>query len=469
MMKTMLRRFLDSAATTDTALTGPQESVDAWIAARRLTNTFAIEPIAFSDLDGWSFAKDTGDLEHRSGGFFRVRGLQLTGGAGHTADWSQPIIDQPEVGILGILVKEIDGVLFLLMQAKMEPGNINTLQLSPTVQATFSNYRRVHGGSAVPYLEYFTELSKGRVLVDVLQSEQGARFHRKRNRNMIVETDEDVPLLDDYRWMTVGQVHAMLRQDNMVNMDARSVLACLPLHGSSLGYGTIDADAEPFARSVVESIACHQDTVGLQNWLNHQRGRSSLTSELVPLSSVKRWHRSDTEISHEDGRYFKVIAASVQASSREVRSWTQPLIAPQGQGLIAFLATRVNGMLELLMQARPEAGVRDGVELAATVQCTPDNYAGLAPEHQHPYLDYVTSVAPERIRYDVLLSEEGGRFHHIVNRYLIVEVGEDIRRADPPSSRYRWATLGQLGKLVSHSGYLNIEARTLLACTHTLC
>lgn len=38
-------------------------------------------------------------------------GLRVTSGPPPYPQWTQPIIDQPEAGILGILVKEIDGVL----------------------------------------------------------------------------------------------------------------------------------------------------------------------------------------------------------------------------------------------------------------------------------------------------------------------------------------------------------------------
>ena len=59
-------------------------------------------------------------------------------------NWDQPIIIQNEKGILGILKDSVKNKY--LLQAKVEPGNKNRLQLSPTVQATKSNYQRVHGG-----------------------------------------------------------------------------------------------------------------------------------------------------------------------------------------------------------------------------------------------------------------------------------------------------------------------------------
>ncbi|MFD9074046.1 NDP-hexose 2,3-dehydratase family protein [Streptomyces lasiicapitis] len=39
------------------------------------------------------------------------------------------------------------------LRAKAEPGNVNGVHLSPTVQAAKSNYSRAHGGSSVPYLD----------------------------------------------------------------------------------------------------------------------------------------------------------------------------------------------------------------------------------------------------------------------------------------------------------------------------
>ena len=56
--------------------------------------------------------------------------------------WNQPLIIQKEVGILGILKKRYKSTDYYLLQAKIEPGNTDNIQLSPTVQATKSNYLR---------------------------------------------------------------------------------------------------------------------------------------------------------------------------------------------------------------------------------------------------------------------------------------------------------------------------------------
>ena len=73
---------------------------------------------------------------------------------------------------------------------------MNGIQLSPTVQATRSNYSQVHQGKRPNYVEYFADRARGTVLVDQLQTEQGSRFLRKQNRNMLVEATGHVPVLE---------------------------------------------------------------------------------------------------------------------------------------------------------------------------------------------------------------------------------------------------------------------------------
>src|ERR1700743_3627356 len=147
------RRFAESAA-SEGAFPDDGDCI-AWLDAQRAANGYRVERVPLDPLDGWTFASDTGNLVHRSGRFFTIEGLRVYLDPGRVPRWHQPIIVQREIGILGILVKEFDGILHCLMQAKMEPGNSNLVQLSPTVQATRSNYTRVHKGSPTPYLEYF--------------------------------------------------------------------------------------------------------------------------------------------------------------------------------------------------------------------------------------------------------------------------------------------------------------------------
>ncbi|MFD8546324.1 NDP-hexose 2,3-dehydratase family protein [Streptomyces sp. NPDC059649] len=437
----------DRLARSARALQGrPVQEIHAWLQRRREQVDFSVERIAFRDLDGWGWSTESGNLVHRSGRFFSVQGLRAAiGEESDRLSWHQPVLCQPEVGILGILAREIDGVLYFLMQAKMEPGNPGLLQLSPTVQATYSNYTKVHNGANVRYVEYFTDPSRGRVLSDVLQSEHGSWFYRKRNRNMVVEVTEPVPEHEDFRWLTLGQIHQLLGSDNMVNFDARSVLSGL------VGPGTTEA--------------LHSD-MDLLSWLAAQRSVTPNRGMLVALPDLPGWKRDAFSISHEHDRYFRVVAVSVRAGNREVNHWTQPLFEPRSQGVVAFVTRTFGGVPHVLVRARAEAGLLDA-ELGPTVQCLPANYEHLPAAQRPPFLDLVQSAAPERIRYSALHSEEGGRFLDAVSRYLVVETDESQTPAEEPPG-FRWFSHDQLAALTRYSHYVSAQARSLLLCLNTL-
>ncbi|MEV7970320.1 NDP-hexose 2,3-dehydratase family protein [Sphaerisporangium sp. NPDC088356] len=460
---------LDIAArvTASARTTASQVSpdIDDWLDKKR-NRPFESTIITLDELtepEGWRFAPDTGNLEHHSGRFFSVEGLHVRTNHGHIREWWQPILVQRDIAILGIIAKEFDGVLHFLLQAKMEPGNADLVQLSPTVQATSSNYTQVHRGTRAPYVEYFTEPGRGRVLVDVLQSEQGAWFHLKRNRNVVVEVTDDVPLHDDFCWLTLGQIGRLLQRRNVMNMDARTVLGCLPI--AAPASGPDDGDVFDGAPDSPEPGGTHTMTEIL-SWFTGRKSEYELSARLVPLNSVVGWRRDSEKIFPEDGGgNFSIVGVRVNARTREVHSWKQPLLAPHGLGLAGLVVRRIGGRLHALVRAEVLPGYRDTVELGPTVRFTMDDYVG-TPADRHPeFLDYMLS-AREGVLYDVVQSEEGGRFHYAETRYLVVEAGDDFSLRVPPD--FAWITVEQLLALQWHSYYLSIEARTLLLCLNNL-
>ncbi|NJQ14058.1 NDP-hexose 2,3-dehydratase family protein [Streptomyces bohaiensis] len=439
-------RLARSAAATGSP--GLAADVRDWLASRGRARPSRVRRIPLAALDGWRFEEDGGDLAHTSGRFFRVEGVRIDGGPHPFGDWQQPIIRQPEIGLLGILAKEFDGVLHFLMQAKMEPGNPNLLQLSPTVQATRSNYQRAHGGSAVRYLDHFTGDRPGRPLTDGLQSEHGSWFWQKSNRNVVVETDAEVAPDPDFRWFTLGELGALLHHDDLVNMDSRSVLACLPAPRPG---GT--------PRHTAVEIA---------SWLTGERARRRLLARPVPLRSVAGWTREESAVRHREDRWFRVVAVAVESESREVAGWTQPLFEPCGPGVTAFLVRRIGGVPHLLAQARAEPGLLHTVEIAPTVQYAPHNYAHLPTAARPRHADLVAAATGPAVRYSALHSDEGGRFLDARTRCLFVSVDHlDDPAADDPGPGFCWLTPDQLGALTRQGHQVNVQARTLLSVLHT--
>lgn len=461
--------FLESALSREgvTSL----EAFLEWFKTHRKMSGFEVCRRSLSDLDGWYFEKDTGNLVHRSGKFFSIEGIDVQTNFGVVQQWMQPIINQPEIGILGFLTKKIEGILHFLIQAKMEPGNVNGLQVSPTVQATYSNYTKVHGGKQVPYLDWFIGHKRARYLVDQLQSEQGARFLSKRNRNVIVEVREDEPIdvLDGFYWLTLGQLFELLKLDNVVNMDSRTVLSCIRYIGSDEGLrevSTISSSSEFTEHAYVSSTIDERHSLhrfdSLISWLTQMKTSYSLIVSRVPLNKIQDWNFDGEAIRHRTGRYFSVMGVSVNIDNREVAHWHQPLIESVKGGIICFVCQKKNHVLHFLVQARVEPGNLDCLEMAPTMQFTPANYDGCKPEAFPPFHDLLTDTNIAGVKYDALQSEEGGRFYHDQNRYVVIEIDRN-HTLDLPKN-YIWMTIRQMKEFIRFNNYFNIEARGLLSC-----
>lgn len=458
----------NNSATLDDTLA----ELDAWLAARKASHRFSIGQIPFDALEGWSFENTTGNLVHNSGKFFRIEGIWVETNYGYKGCWSQPIINQPEIGILGFLMKVIDGMPWFLMQAKMEPGNLGLVQLAPTLQATHSNFTRVHKGKSPPYLDYFTCPQNSKIIIDILQSEQGARFLRKRNRNIIIQVYEDIPVLEDYFWVSLEQLRTMIRRDNAVNMDARTVLSCLalgqPASGriSNDGISESDSEMDTFRKDIILSANGISNTMfsieEIISWFTRLKFSYFLNIDRIPLKYVHDWKRDSFSLHHKDNKYFSIIAVKVEADNREVSSWCQPILKPREDGILAFILKRINGVLHLLVQGKVEPGNFDVVEMAPSVQCLTGSYRDVPVQDRPPYLDYVLNAHPSQVIHSSMQSEEGGRFFHEQNQNIVLMADESFP-VDVPEN-YIWMTIGQLKDFIKFNNFVNVQARCLLAC-----
>ncbi|WP_348721951.1 NDP-hexose 2,3-dehydratase family protein [Parabacteroides goldsteinii] len=462
--------FLISALHPGAVIT--TEAVLNWMKEKNSLVISNISELPLDELKGWSFTKDR--IAHTSGKFFSIDGIRVKTNYGLVNEWEQPIINQPEIGFLGFIVKKINGILHFLLQAKIEPGNLNIVQLSPTLQATRSNYMRVHNGITPKYLDYFTGEKKVKILVDQLQSEQGARFLQKRNRNIIVEVgeNEDLPVYDEFIWLTLRQIKELLGYPNVINMDTRTVISCiqfgsyreidLKLLEVFQSYSGIHLDNKySFLMSVLNEENHLHDLQYIISWITALKFKYELQIGKVPLEGISDWVFENGIIHHMQNKYFSVIGVSVQIGNREVTSWNQPMIKSAQDGLMGFLVKKINGIYHFLVQAKLEAGNFDIVEMAPTVQCLTGNYRKGKNEYEIPYLDLFLNAEQENIWYSTYQSEEGGRFYHEQNLNMIVEVHDDF--PVDVHENYCWMTLNQMLSFVTYNNYLNMAARSLIS------
>jgi oxidase EvaA len=299
--------------------------------------------------------------------------------------------------------------------------------------------------------------------LDQLLTEHGTWYLHKRNRNMIVEVpeDEDVPVAEDFAWLTLGQLRCQLQRGGRVNMNARTVLSGIS-YARADRHPADDAFRGSFNQQVVESHTVGDgdaEVAAALTWLIDQKAKYTLDVRRIPLDDMDEWVRSRDMIRHRDDRHFRIVGMSVTATSREVSAWSQPMLEPTPGNVVALLCQRQSGALKVLVQAMVQPGLIDRLELAATVHLSPGSYTG--PEDRPPLSAYVD--APESwIRMNASQSEDGGRFLHADTTHLIVEAPEDHVVEAPDN--YRWMTLGLLSRLIRSGYYVNIEARSLIAC-----
>jgi oxidase EvaA len=454
--------FLHSALTEENPFISTEGAIN-WVKERNEAIHVNVNRIPFAELQKWYFDKDKGALRHESGRFFSIEGIKVQTNWGKINEWEQPIINQPEVGYLGIITKEFDGVLYFLLQAKVEPGNVNNVQLSPTLQATRSNYSQVHSGRKPLYLDFFQNVKKENILLDQLQSEQGARFLKKRNRNMIIKAEGEVPEEEDFIWLTLGQIKRLISIDNLVNMDTRTVISGIPFgeysESDHQNFFTDDSLINiPFLKSALDSENYKHSFDEIIMWLTNLKCTYDLDITPVSIFNTKNWMVDTHSIHHKENKFFKVIASRVEISNREVTSWYQPLIEPVEDGIIAFIYKEINDIPHFLVQAKLECGNFDILEMAPTVQCITGSYK---QTQDIPYLDYILNADESQIKHDSLQSEEGGRFYREQNRSIIVEAGSDFNEEVPDN--YIWVTINQLNTFLKFNNYLNIQVRSLIS------
>jgi oxidase EvaA len=438
----------------------PGIALQVWLEERRRACRLEVRAIRWRDSDSWSFRD--GRLVHVTGGFFAVVGVRSVANISALDGLMRPIIDQPEIGILGFMVRCGPAGPEWLVQAKAEPGNIGVVQLAPSVQATRSNFTRLHGGAPTPYLETFTRPeSGGRPVADSLQSEQGNRFLGKYNRNMTVLVDGDgpEPCAEDWRWVAAAELRAMLAIDFAVNTDARSVLFCSDWN--------LLAGGLPFARwhgcagwglSLLESFAADPapNDAPVLDWLQRQRAAVALEVSTIPLESMPDWELTAGGIASRADGVPLVEAYAVEANSREVDHWDQPFVMSRRQESVVQLCQRRAGVLRFLLRASVELGFSERVQIGPTWQ-SDDQAADQVAAGQ---VDAASGRGTER--HSSLQSDEGGRFFHSICRYRIVELPAD-EVFEMAASNYLWASLGQIYRLSRIKGVFSNEARSALS------
>ncbi len=409
----------------------------------------------------WFYDDYNGEVLNRKRSFFSIKGMRKFENGTFISE--QPIIIQPEIGYLGIICKEIDGILNFLMQAKIEPGNINCVQISPTIQATKSNFTRAHGGKLPAYFELFENSYKYNVIYDQIQSEQAMRFYKKRNRNMIMIVDDDIEILPNFKWMTLGQIKKLMTIDNLVNMDTRTVLSGLPIFNLSFQQSFEKPKLELIEDCSLKNSFNHgfniSELPGVFHFINNYKMFNDTRISTVPLYELVDWEINEYGITCKSQASFMIRYYDIEIEGREVQKWSQPLFKAIGAATFGLITSVINGERKYLVKLKPEFGSFDKVEIGPTVQWKPTHYLYDDDEIEKIFRERLE--LKEGLLNDVILSEEGGRFYHEQNRNVIIDVPNNYFTFLPDG--YIWLGLSTLSLMAQFNNVLNIQLRNLIS------
>ena len=200
-----------------------------WYQNVRKIDKSVVKNIHLEKLQKWNYNKKKGIITHKSKKFFIVEGKRVSKSNREIASWDQPFLTQVgyKGGIIGLVRCKINYIPHYLIDAKYEPGNYNDIQLSPSLQGTYSNLDRVHHGERNKVLnkyfkKNFTTIKK------LWVTEDGGRLFKKRNLHWIIEYKGKPELPSKrYKWLTLWEINKLIKYGPIVGPHLRAILSLL--------------------------------------------------------------------------------------------------------------------------------------------------------------------------------------------------------------------------------------------------
>jgi dTDP-4-dehydro-6-deoxy-alpha-D-glucopyranose 2,3-dehydratase len=411
-----------------------------------------------ADSNEWIY--DTQSIRHSTGGFFSIVGLCY---------WSvsnqeflvQPIIDQPEIGVLSFAIRGNAETREILVQTKCEPGNVGAVHIAPTCQATQSNLNRLHGGIQPPGALL---IKSGLVISSGVHSEQGTRFWNKQNQNLVVRVALDINISHDdlahLHWIPTRVFRQALELDFVVNTDARSVVVTSDWE-SIFGADLFTAQtshhpmgellARAWETQSLEQAQCRAERV--LTWLGSLRQQHMWVGQPMPLSEVPELQTTKHGLLWSDpDSSFDIRHVSVSIRGRERETWDQPLIDSRNMGAATLLMFEQHGTIKFIFRAQAEPGLKNLIELNPSISRSPGARASLEDE------TFLRLARVGKVLKTIKQSDEGGRFWRDVTRYSLVLIQDP---GDLPTEGV-CLSLREIAVLAPKSVFTN-EARSVIS------
>jgi hypothetical protein len=229
------------------------------------------------------------------------------------------MMDQREPVLVMLLVADIDRSESVLLSLRTEPGLIRFTNLTTTIQSTATNYLRRHGGMPTPFIDVAADPhSFGTVLYDAEHYDWGGYYVYKTKRFLIVKLAVPVTAPPGYCWVKTAVAGSLLQEDHLITNDLRVALPYL--------FQPTPDDARSH---VVQAVP----------------DRDSLFTG------------SDFAMDFVDSRGTHLTFVETVTETREVRSWVQPLLVPNGPVKIRLPVAKSKSNRLFAVEERTQPGL----------------------------------------------------------------------------------------------------------------
>jgi len=425
-----------------------ENKIISWISKRRGLSKLKVEIIPISGVKNWIVTQK--NIQHEKNFFFSIIGVQVDFEQKKELVCEQPIILQQEAGILGFILQDTK----ILLQAKTEPGNVNGTQIGPSVQATVSNYKRVHGGEETKFLRYFKRSNDDNYecINNSIQLEQGKRFMNKSNCNSIIRLRSRYFLndLDDkFRWFEIKELLSLLDEDYLINTDSRSVLiSCNWEELTENNYAFfVDSDDHGLKYLLNESYYQEDPSTRILDVLEEINKQNKFHFKIKDLDKLRNWRFNEDVIIDDEQVEFAVKGFRVSVTDREVSQWEQPLVHDLSLGKVVLYCQKKDGILKFLLNAQIIIGGGESLVWGPSVQNTNND--------KNIIFDGQTVLV------ECMQSDEGGRFYQSKCLYQIIELPERTKVTNSDMSY--WASLAEIQSIVIQNKKTTNELRSVLS------
>lgn len=335
---------------------------------------------------------ENGVLRHSTADYFSV-GLYA-----QEEGESLLLMEQKETALVMLLVCIFDGQMNLLLSLRTEPGLIGLTCYSTTIQSTPSNYLRRHGGRSTPFIQVALEPgSEGAILYEGFHHDWGDYYLNKTKRFLVVELESPVEAPQGFCWVALETAHALLRAKHLVTSDLRVAIPLVTAGGGALS--------------------------------DESSGALSLANNRPLL------RRLDFSPGVVDCRGTEVSFFRTETDAREVTSWVQPLLVPQGNLKISLAFAKSASGRIYAIEKRTQPGLLGQQLWFPARKCN------------------------GKVVRTVKTSAEGGRFWRYEIEIALIEVESPGDAAANAGGSECWASEQSLAFLVTQSLQTSLELR----------